>query len=212
MGPDRLLRPVDALVHRLDRASGLRARRQRRAGQQADAVRFVHDVGRWITPVAERCGYGPAQPGASSATWCGDPAKVLGRHPWALDDEERADLLDSPGWCMDLHVGWEDGWVWLRADPFVHGDLVAPAPGRGDLGAALADVAGRLATGLDRQEVLDGTRPRWRDDPRAERRRGGYAPLTAAEPRPRRRLPGAGVLADAADALRRLVRGSGGVR
>lgn len=210
MGPDRLLRPVDALVHRLDRASGLRARRQRRGEQRADAVRFVHDVGRWITPVAERCGYGPAQVGASSATWCGDPAEVLGRHPWAVDDELRAELLDRPHYCVDLQVGWADGWVELRANPFVRRDLVAPASDRVSLGPALEDLASRLAGALDRQEVLDGLGAA--DDPRGPQRRGGYAPLTAGRPRPRRRLPGAGVLADAADALRRLVRGSGGVR
>lgn len=35
MGPDRLLRPLDRLVHRLDRLSGLRARRQRRGESRA---------------------------------------------------------------------------------------------------------------------------------------------------------------------------------
>lgn len=209
MGPYRLLRPVDALVRRLDRASGLRARRQRRGEQQADAQRFVHDVGRWVTPVAERCGYGPAQFFGTSVVLCGDPAEVLDRHPWAVDDEERTDLLDGPGWCMDLQAEWTDGRVGLRADPFVTRGLDAPAPDRRALGPALAEVAGRLADALDREELLEGTRP---GHATGGWRRVGYAPLRAEGPRPWVRLPGAGVVADAADALRRLVRGSNGVR
>lgn len=165
MGPDRWLRPVDRLVHRLDRLSGLRARRQRRSAQEAARTRFTYELGRWVGPVAERCGYGGPQISGTSVTFCGDPAQVLARHPWVEQDL----ATDS---CVDLQVGWRDGWIELRADPFVRHALLAPAPDRRALGAALRDVAQRLATALDDKTVLSGTGP-W-DDPRPSDGSRGY--------------------------------------
>ena len=159
---DRWLRPFDWFVHRLDRLSGLRARRQQRAEDAAAQTRFAYELGRWVGPVADRCGYGGPQIGGTSVTFCGDPAEVLARHPW-VDGDAHTDHIDL-GHCVDLQVGWRDGWVELRAEPFVRHTLLAPAPDVKSLGPALRDVAQRLAGGLDDQAVVQGTSPL--NDPR----------------------------------------------
>lgn len=159
MRPDRWLRRLDRLVHRLDRLSGLRARRQRRHAEDAGRTRFTYELGRWVGPLAERCGYGRPQIGGTSVTFCGDPAEVRARHPW-VDGE----LDTDPEHCVDLQVEWRDGWIELRAEPFVHHSLLAPAEDHRALGPALRDVAQRLATALDDKAVILGTGP-W-DDPR----------------------------------------------
>lgn len=172
MGPDRLLRPLDELVHRLDRWSGLRARRQRRAEEAADRIRFAYELGRHVGPVAERCGYTGPQIGGTSVTFCGDPAEVLSRHPWLNEEPVNAQVSTDPGWCVDLHVEWRDGWVELRADPFVHHSLVAPAADRRTLGPALHDVAEQLANALENRAIIVGTSHR--DDPRPSDGSWGY--------------------------------------
>ena len=169
VGPDRLLRPLDQLVHRLDRLSGLRARRQRHTAEAAGRTRFAYELGRWVGPVADRCGYGGAQISGTSATFCGDPADVFTRHPWAVDV---ADQAADPGYCVDLQVGWRDGWVELRAEPFVRHALLAPAQGRGALGPALRDLAHQLEAALDDQAIIVGTSPT--DDPRPSDGSSGY--------------------------------------
>lgn len=172
MGPDRLLRPLDRLVFRLDRLSGLRARRQRRAAEQDDHTRFVYELGRWVGPVAERCGYGGPQIGAAHVTYCGDPAEVLARHPWLDEEPVNAEVSTDLGSCVDLQIEWRDGWIELRADPFVHHGLLAPAEDRRTLEPALRDVAERLATALDEKTVIIGTCHR--DDPRPSDGSWGY--------------------------------------
>jgi hypothetical protein len=167
VGPDRLLRPLDQLVQRLDRLSGLRTRRERRAERGANRTTFAYELGRWVGPVAERCGYGEPGVGGTVATFCGDPADVRARHPWVDED-----LHSGPGYCVDLLVEWRDGWVELRAEPFVRHSLFAPAEARRSLDAALRDVAQRLAAALDDQSVIVGTGP-W-DDPRPSDGSQGY--------------------------------------
>lgn len=171
MGPDRLLRPLDGLVHRLDRLSGLRARRQRRAADRADRTRFAYELGRWVGPVAERCGYGRPQIGAARVTYCGDPAEVFARHPWLDEKAVNAEVSTEPG-CVDLQIEWRDGWIELRADPFVRHALLAPAEDRLALGPALRDVAERLATALDDRTIVLGTSHR--HDPRPSDGSWGY--------------------------------------
>ena len=172
MGPDRLLRPLDRLVHRLDRLSGLRARRQRRDEEAADHQRFVYEIGRRAGPVAERCGYGRPQFGATSVIFCGDPQEILTRSPWLNEESVDADASTDPGWCVDLMIEWRDGWVELRADPFVQHSLFAPAEGRGDLSLALEDVVARLETALDEKSVVIGTGHS--EDPRPSDGSRGY--------------------------------------
>lgn len=164
MAIERLLRRLDPIAHRLDRWTGRRARRERGHARVLAARTFAYELGRWIGPVASRCGYGRVQPGETDAIFCGDPAVVLGRHPWARgeDDTTSADL--GPTACVDLHVEWRDGFVELRADPFVRHSLLAPATGRDDLPAAMEQLARRLTAALDDEVVLEGTGP-W-DDPR----------------------------------------------
>lgn len=172
VGPDRLLRPLDQLIQRLDRLSGLRARRQRRWAEAAGRTRFAYELGRWVGPVADRCGYGDAQISGISAIFCGDPAEVFTRHPWAVENPDTADQPSDPRHCVDLQVGWRDGWVELRAEPFVRHALLAPAEGRRALGPALRDVAHQLEAVLDHQAITEGTSP-W-DDPRPSDGSWGY--------------------------------------
>lgn len=167
VGPDGPFAPLDRLVQRLDRLSGLRARRQRREAEEAGRSLFTYELGRWVAPVAERCGYGEPQVGGSSVTFCGDPAEVLARQPWV-----EGEVYRGPGSCVDLHVEWRDGWIELRADPFVRHARLAPAEDRQSLGSALRDVAQRVATALDDEAVIVGTGP-W-DDPRPSDGSRGY--------------------------------------
>lgn len=178
-GPGRLLRAVDAVVHRIDRASGLRARRERRTSQDADHDRFAYELGRWIGPVAERCGYGEVQLGATHAVFCGDPAEVLAKNPWLADLDAGADLADGDA-CVDLQVDWRDGWVELRADPFVRRSLFAPAADRDTLGSALEAVADQLVGSLDARTVLDGAG--LSDDPRPSDGSTGWLRLREVDP------------------------------
>lgn len=172
MGPDRLLRTLDELVHRLDRASGLRARRQRRAAEAAARTRFAYELGREVGPVAERCGYSGPQISGTSVTFCGDPGEILARHPWLNEEPVNADVRTDPGWCVDLHVAWRDGWVELTADPFVEGHLLAPAANLQMLGDALHHVGELLVGALDEKTILVGSSRG--DDPRPSDGSWGY--------------------------------------
>lgn len=129
--------------------------------------RLIAAIRRHLAPVALRAGWVTEPDGL---TFCGSPEDLAAAQPWLVENGVLSDEdLGPHGYCTDMHVYRQDGWVELSVEHFVRWSLWAPADTADQLDGAVASLADQLADGLAREVILDGA-PRPPDDDAADGR------------------------------------------